>query len=66
MTTRLDSYNLALWRALASLRAWLAAGAQARRERAMAIWGDGSAGDTFDARPDRTYRLLRTALRPRD
>jgi hypothetical protein len=41
------------------------AAARVRRERAMAIWGDGATSGDWDTRPDRMYRMIGSAWAPR-
>jgi hypothetical protein len=38
------------------------AGARARRDRAIATWGDGGEAEVWAPRPDQAYRLVRSAF----
>jgi hypothetical protein len=47
------------------LRDFMAAQAQARPEQGLIVWSEARAPASPLARPDHTYQLIRSAMRPR-
>ena len=61
MSKSLNSYKEIAGRGLAAVGAWWEAGARARREHAIAVWGDGTISENNVAGADRTYRMIGSA-----